>query len=90
MRFHNTDPLAELSYALQMTFDTKKIWDACGEAFDRFTTAGDAYSDNIERPAIERLLGEIKGARLLDLGCGSLSMDSRPRRPSERLIRRTR
>ena len=54
-----------------MPFDTKKIWDACGEAFDRFTTAGDSYSDNIERPALERLIGEIKGARLLDLGCGS-------------------
>lgn len=54
-----------------MPFDTKKIWDACGEAFDRFTTAGDAYSDNIERPAIEQLIGEVRGARLLDIGCGS-------------------
>lgn len=54
-----------------MPFDTKKIWDACGEAFDRFTTAGDAYSDNIERPALERLTGEVNGARLLDIGCGS-------------------
>ena len=54
-----------------MPFDTKKIWDACGEAFDRFTTAGDSYSDNIERPAIEQLIGEVNGARVLDIGCGS-------------------
>lgn len=54
-----------------MTLDTKKIWDACGEAFDRFTTAGDAYSDNIERPAIEQLIGDVNGARVLDIGCGS-------------------
>ena len=54
-----------------MPFDTKKIWDACGEAFDRFTTAGDSYSDNIERPAIEQLIGEVNGARSLDIGCGS-------------------
>jgi SAM-dependent methyltransferase len=54
-----------------MPFDTKKIWDACGQAFDRFTTAGDSYSDNIERPAIEQLIGEVNGARVLDVGCGS-------------------
>jgi SAM-dependent methyltransferase len=54
-----------------MPFDTKKIWDACGEAFDRFTTAGDSYSDNIERPAIEQLIGDVNGARVLDIGCGS-------------------
>ncbi|MCI0486531.1 MAG: class I SAM-dependent methyltransferase [Blastocatellia bacterium] len=54
-----------------MSFDTKKLWDACGEAFDRFTTAEDSFSENIERPALELLVGEIAGARVLDLGCGS-------------------
>jgi SAM-dependent methyltransferase len=54
-----------------MPFDVRKTWDACGEAFDRFTTARDSYSDNIERPAIERLIGDVTGARALDLGCGS-------------------
>lgn len=54
-----------------MPLDTKRIWDACGEAFDRFTTAVDSYADNIERPVIERLSGDVAGARLLDLGCGS-------------------
>jgi SAM-dependent methyltransferase len=56
-----------------MPVDTKKTWNACGEAFDRFTTAEDSFSDNIERPALERLIGDLNltGARALDLGCGS-------------------
>lgn len=54
-----------------MPLDVKRIWNACGEAFDRFTTASDSFADNIERPAIEQLIGNIDGARLLDLGCGS-------------------
>ncbi|MEK6287080.1 MAG: methyltransferase domain-containing protein [Acidobacteriota bacterium] len=54
-----------------MPLDVKKSWNACGEAFDRFTSAEDSFSDNIERPAIKQLIGDITGARLLDLGCGS-------------------
>jgi len=29
----------------------EETWNACGEAFDRFTTAADSFSDNIERPS---------------------------------------
>src|SRR5262245_32997461 len=54
-----------------MSFDTQKSWDACGAAFDRYTTTEDSFSDNIERPALEALMGEIAGLRALDLGCGS-------------------
>jgi SAM-dependent methyltransferase len=54
-----------------MTFDVKKTWDACGGAFDRFTTAEDSHSYNIERPMVERLAGEVRGQRVLELGCGS-------------------
>lgn len=54
-----------------MPLDVKKIWNACGEAFDRFTTADDSFSENIERPAIRQLVGNIACARVLDLGCGS-------------------
>jgi SAM-dependent methyltransferase len=54
-----------------MPLAVKRIWNACGEAFDRFTTASDSFADNIERPAIEQLIGNLAGARLLDLGCGS-------------------
>lgn len=54
-----------------MSFDAKKLWDACGEAFDRFTTARDSFSENIEQPALQEMVGEIAGARVLELGCGS-------------------
>ena len=54
-----------------MPLDVKRIWNACGEAFDRFTSAADSFSDNIERPAIEGLLGDVSGWRVLELGCGS-------------------
>ena len=54
-----------------MPLDVRNIWNACGEAFDRYTTADDSFSDNIERPVIETLIGDLKGKRVLDLGCGS-------------------
>jgi len=54
-----------------MTLDVKSIWNACGEAYDRFTTAADSFSDNLERPVIEKLVGNVDGARVLELGCGS-------------------
>lgn len=54
-----------------MPLDVKRIWNACGEAFDCYTTASDSFAENIERPAIEQLIGNVDGERLLDLGCGS-------------------
>lgn len=54
-----------------MPLDVQRIWNACGEAFDCYTTASDSFADNIERPAIQQLIGDVNGARLLDLGCGS-------------------
>ena len=54
-----------------MPFDTKTTWDACGAAFDRFTSTEDSYSENVERPVIETLLGDLSNVRALDLGCGS-------------------
>jgi ubiquinone/menaquinone biosynthesis C-methylase UbiE len=54
-----------------MSIDVKKIWDACGAAFDRFTSAEDSYAENIEQPVIERMAGSVVGQRVLDLGCGS-------------------
>ena len=54
-----------------MSSDVRKTWNACGEAFHRFTTATDSYSENIERPGIERLAGDVTGLNILDLACGS-------------------
>ncbi|MFY9554800.1 MAG: class I SAM-dependent methyltransferase [Blastocatellia bacterium] len=61
----------QLSVFFPMPLDVKSIWDACGEAFDRYTTADDSFAGNIERPAVEKLIGNISGARVLDVGCGS-------------------
>ncbi|HEY9233078.1 MAG TPA: class I SAM-dependent methyltransferase, partial [Blastocatellia bacterium] len=60
-----------------MSFNTKTTWDACGAAFDRYTSTEDAYSENVERPVIESLLGELSEARVLDLGCGSATYAAR-------------
>jgi SAM-dependent methyltransferase len=60
-----------------MSFDTKTTWDACGAAFDRYTSTEDSYSENVERPVIESLLGELSDARVLDLGCGSATYATR-------------
>jgi SAM-dependent methyltransferase len=57
--------------SLVMPFDTKTTWDACGAAFDRYTSSEDSFSENVERPVIESLLGDLSGANALDLGCGS-------------------
>jgi SAM-dependent methyltransferase len=54
-----------------MSFDSKTTWDACGAAFDRFTSTEDSFSENVERPVIESLLGDLTDTRALDLGCGS-------------------
>ncbi|HWN99550.1 MAG TPA: class I SAM-dependent methyltransferase [Blastocatellia bacterium] len=54
-----------------MPLDVKRIWDACGRAFDRFNSTDDSYSEIIERPAIRELVGDVAGARVLDLGCGA-------------------
>lgn len=66
-----TDHASRITRHFPMPLDVKHIWDACGEAFDRYTSASDSFSDNIERPAVELLIGDLKGARVLDLGCGS-------------------
>lgn len=60
-----------VSLTIRMPLDVKQIWNACGEAFDCYTTASDSFADNIERPAIRQIIGNVNGARLLDLGCGS-------------------
>jgi ubiquinone/menaquinone biosynthesis C-methylase UbiE len=54
-----------------MPFDVKKTWDACGAAFDRFTSAEDSHSENIEWPAVADMIGPVENQRALDLGCGS-------------------
>jgi ubiquinone/menaquinone biosynthesis C-methylase UbiE len=54
-----------------MPLDVKRVWDACGRAFDQFNSTSDSYSEVIERPAIQKLVGDVAGTRVLDLGCGA-------------------
>jgi ubiquinone/menaquinone biosynthesis C-methylase UbiE len=63
--------LCSLPFALLMPLDVKSIWNACGRAFDRFNSTSDSFSEMIERPAIDRLVGDVAGKRVLDLGCGA-------------------
>ncbi|MEK6303388.1 MAG: class I SAM-dependent methyltransferase [Acidobacteriota bacterium] len=49
----------------------KSTWNACGRAFDRYNSTDDSFSEVIERPAIDRLVGDVTGKRVLDLGCGA-------------------
>ncbi len=54
-----------------MPFDVRKTWDACGAAFDRFTSTEDSFSENIEWPAVASMIKTVEGQSVLDLGCGS-------------------
>ncbi|MEW6206789.1 MAG: class I SAM-dependent methyltransferase [Acidobacteriota bacterium] len=56
---------------ITMNFDVKKTWNACGAAFDRFTSAEDSFSENIEWPAVSDMIGSLEDQRAIDLGCGS-------------------
>jgi SAM-dependent methyltransferase len=54
-----------------MPLDVKRSWDACARAFDHFNSTSDSYSQIIERPAIQEVIGNVSRARVLDLGCGA-------------------
>lgn len=67
-----SSPLPSTPYLFSsMPLDVKRIWDACGRAFDRFNSASDSFSEIMERPAVARLVGNVAGALVLDLGCGA-------------------
>lgn len=49
----------------------KEDWNAMAAAYEEFNTAEDSYSYNIEWACIRKLLPELKGKSVLDLGCGT-------------------
>jgi len=49
----------------------KDDWNSMAAAYERFNTAEDSYSTNIEWPCIRRLLPPLAGKSVLDLGCGT-------------------
>jgi 2-polyprenyl-3-methyl-5-hydroxy-6-metoxy-1,4-benzoquinol methylase len=51
--------------------DVKKEWDDAAEPWVEFVRKGkDYYRDELNNPAAFKLIGEVKGKRVLDLACG--------------------
>ena len=46
-------------------------WDSTAAAYEDFNSAPDSYSRCIEWPCIQRMLPDIRGRDVLDLGCGT-------------------
>lgn len=46
-------------------------WRNLADSYIRFRASGDDFNDLVERPAMCRLLGDVKGLRVLDAGCGT-------------------
>ncbi len=46
-------------------------WNALAGAYQDFRSGGDAYNDLVAIPAMQSLLGELDGLRVLDAGCGT-------------------
>lgn len=49
----------------------KTNWDDMSQAYEDFTNDKDSYSLAIEWPSIKEIMPDIKGKKILDLGCGS-------------------
>lgn len=51
--------------------EIKRDWNSMARAYEEFNTAADSYSYKIEWPCIRKLLPELKGKTVVDLGCGT-------------------
>ncbi len=51
--------------------NTEENWDKMAEAYEKFTSGDDSYSFRIEWPCIQKLLPDLEGKRVIDLGCGT-------------------
>src|SRR4051794_22874274 len=65
-------PVASRSMAQRPTDDDRERWDR-NAAFwdDSMGDDGNAFHLQLVRPAVERLLGDVAGSRVLDVGCGN-------------------
>ncbi len=52
----------------------RKQWDELAGAYQKFRAGGDAFNELIEVPAMRALIGDVKGKRVLDAGCGGGEM----------------
>ena len=51
--------------------ETERNWDRMAEAYEQFTSGEDSYSCRIEWPCIRKMLPDLKGKSVVDLGCGT-------------------
>lgn len=51
--------------------NTEQNWNRMAAAYEDFTAGEDSYSYRIEWPCIEKMLPELHGKSVIDLGCGT-------------------
>ena len=49
----------------------EQLWNKMAPAYEAFTSDNNSYSNTIEWPCIQKMLPDIKGKSVIDLGCGS-------------------
>jgi 2-polyprenyl-3-methyl-5-hydroxy-6-metoxy-1,4-benzoquinol methylase len=54
-----------------MESEEKKLWNKGAESWVEFKRSGkDYYSEYLNGPALKRMVGDVKGKKVLDIGCG--------------------
>lgn len=51
--------------------EIKHDWNRMAQAYEEFSRAEDSYSRKIEWPCVRSLLPDLRGKRVVDLGCGT-------------------
>lgn len=54
----------------QLRSSDSDAWEAAAEAWSRFIDAGDPFRTQLVDPVVFRFLGEVRGKKILDAGCG--------------------
>jgi 2-polyprenyl-3-methyl-5-hydroxy-6-metoxy-1,4-benzoquinol methylase len=51
--------------------EDKKQWNKAAESWVEFVRSGkNYYSEYLNGPALKRMVGDVEGKRILDIGCG--------------------
>ncbi|MEA4919894.1 MAG: class I SAM-dependent methyltransferase [Clostridiaceae bacterium] len=51
--------------------DIEHNWDKMAQAYEEFTAGENSYSYKIEWPCIQKMLPDLNGKNIIDLGCGT-------------------
>jgi len=64
-------PLFQVSIVVDMSTEDKKQWNDGAESWVEFVRSGkNYYSEYLNGPALKRMIGDVKGKKMLDMGCG--------------------